>query len=90
MTWVLRDTVQTARKHYPCDACHLWLDAGLDQQDVSADEWLVVQGARADKWRITPGMHYRKVVYIDGGAWYTYRARLDMDHLCEQQNLFDD
>jgi hypothetical protein len=89
MTTVLRDTVQTARKHYPCDACHAWLRSNYGKNDVTADEWLTVEGAQADRWKIRPGTDYRKVVYVDGGL-YTYRARLDMDALCLKYELFDE
>ena len=61
MSEILRDTIQTARKHYPCDACHQLIRSGYGQNDVSADDWLIVQGAHSDKWKITPGQLYRKV-----------------------------
>ena len=87
---VLRDTIQTAKKFYPCDACHQWDRSGYGQNDVSADEWLTVEGAMADKWKIRRGQEYRKVVYKDGGDLVTYRARLDMDALCQRHELFDE
>ncbi len=87
---VLRDTTQTARKHYPCDACQQWDRSGYGENDVSIADWLIVQRARADKWKIMPGMQYRKVTYLDGGELMTYRARLDMDALCYRNDLFDE
>lgn len=86
---VLRDEIVAARKHYHCDACHAWLQSNYGQQDVSADDWLVVQGAGADRWKIMPGQKYRKVTYRDGGELLTYRGRLDMDALCLRHDLFD-
>jgi hypothetical protein len=87
---ILRDTIQTAQKLYPCDACHQFDRSGYGQRDVSVDDWLIVQGVEADRWKITPGMQYRKVTYRDGGKLVTYRARLDMDALCQRNDLFDE
>lgn len=86
---VLRDEIVTARKHYHCDACHVWSQSNYGQQDVSADDWLIVQGAEADRWKITPGQKYRKVTYRDGSELLTYRGRVDMDSLCLRHDLFD-
>ena len=90
MSNILRDTIQTARKHYPCDACDHFARIGCGQRDVSADDWLIVQAAEADKWKITPGTRYRKAVYREGGDLVTYRARLDMDAVCQRNDLFDE
>jgi hypothetical protein len=85
---ILRDTTQAVRKHYKCNACDLFCWSGYGQRDVSADDWLIVQGAEADGWKIKPGTQYRKVVYRDGRDLVTYRARLDMDSLCQRNDLF--
>ena len=87
---ILSDKIQRAKKSYPCDASHTWLDSSYRQIDVSADDWLIVQGAKADKWKIIAGQEYRKVVYIYGGDLMTYRARLDMDSLCTRLKFFDE
>ena len=87
---VLSNTVQTARKHYPCDACRAFLLSNYGQQDVTADEWLVIEGARADGWKITLGSPYRKLVLSDGGEIMTARNRLDVEAICERYELFDE
>ena len=86
---ILNDTIQTASKFYYCDASRQFLQSNYGQNDVSADDWLIVQGAEADKWKIKPGDKYRKVTYKDGG-FYTYRGRIDMDSLCIRNHLFDE
>jgi len=86
----LKDTTQIASKDCACDACAAWHRSGYGQSDVSADDWLIIEGAQADKWKIRKGEQYRKIVYKDGGEFVTYRARIDMDALCLRLKLFDD
>ena len=86
----LKDTTQYASKFYPCNACAAWHRSGYGQQDVSADDWLIIEGAQADKWKIRRGAQYRKIVYKDGGEFVTYRARIDMDALAMRLELFEE
>jgi hypothetical protein len=90
MCYVLRDTIQTARKHYPCDACEQWKKSGLVKEDVDELSWSAVQSAQADEWKITKGTKYRKVTYCDGGDLMSYRARLDMDMVCQKNIAMTD
>jgi len=80
----------TAKKEYICDACREWDNSGYGQFDVSHDDWLIVQAAKADRWRILPGQKYIKVKYADDGTIKVYRARPDMDELCQRLELFDE
>ena len=86
----LKETTQYSSKFYQCDACAAWHRSGYGQQDVSADDWLIIEGAQADKWKIRKGAQYRKLVYKDGGEFITYRARIDMDALCLRLELFEE
>ena len=86
----LKDTTQCASKRYPCDACAAWHRSGYGKEDVSADDWLIIEGAQADKWNIRRGEQYRRLVYKDGGEFVTYRARIDMDALAMRLELFED
>lgn len=86
---IISDTIQTANKFYTCDACRQFLNSNYGQADVSADDWLIVQGAEADRWKIRAGQKYRKIVYKDGG-FVTYRGRIDMDSLCARNELFEE
>ncbi len=86
---ILSDMTHTARKFYHCDACYAWVDSGLGESDVTADEWLVVQAAEADGWKIRASTKYRKVVIKDAEL-RTFRFRLDMDALCQRNELYDE
>lgn len=88
--FVLKDEVLTARKFYACDASEFWRSYGLPSEELTAEERLVLEGAGADKWKIRPGQRYRCVVFRDGRELVTYRARLDMDALCQRYDLYDD
>lgn len=87
---VLSDQVCVARKSYPCDASRAWNRSGYARQDVLADDWSVAESARSDRYRIKPGDAYRRMTYVDDGEVRTYRARLDMDAVCQRYELFDD
>ena len=91
MALVLKDEQRTARKFYDCDASDHWRNYGppLDVP-LSADERLVLEGVAADKWKIRPGQRYRYVVQREGRQLEVYRARLDMDSLCQRHDLYDD
>ena len=88
--FVLKDEVRTARKFYHCDASWMWNNYGPPSDAVTAVDRLVLDGAKADKWKIRPGQRYRCVVFRDGRELVTQRARLDMDALCQRHDLYDD
>jgi hypothetical protein len=87
---ILSDTIQVARKHYPCDACAAWLNSGYGERDVTPDEWLVIQGAEAAKWKITPGSKYRRMRIVEDGEMQTVRNRLDVEQVCYVHGFFDE
>lgn len=86
---IIRQTLPHARKSYPCDACAAFCRSGLGDDDLTFDDLLIVQAARADRWRILPNRQYVKLIYRDDGL-QTYRARPDMDDLCHRLELFDE
>ena len=88
--FVLTDEERTARKFYHCDASEMWRSYGPPETELTADERLVLDGAKADKWKIRPGQRYRCVVFRDGRELVTQRARLDMNNLCQKHDLYDD
>ena len=71
--FVLTDEVRTARKFYACDASELWRNYGPPSDAVNADDRLVLEGVKADKWKIRPGQRYRCVVFRDGRELVTPR-----------------
>ena len=87
---VFSDKVVKAKKQYRCDASDLWKDAGLTHADCSTDEQrIAIERARADGWRILPGQRYRQMTGIDD-RFFTYRARLDMDRVCFDLDMWED
>ncbi len=83
-------TRPVARKSYLCDACDAFRLSGISDDELSPDDLLIVQAARADKWRILPHRQYVKRIYKDDGLLQTYRARPDMDWLVDRLELFSD
>ncbi|WP_235582939.1 hypothetical protein, partial [Pseudomonas aeruginosa] len=85
---LLRDELRTARKHYQCDA-YYWFDrAGFGRQDVDADDWLIVEAVRSDRGKILPGTKYIYQVSVDGGEFWIFRARPEMDAICRKYDLY--
>ena len=90
MTHVVSDKIVCARKPHRCHASDWWDNLGMALTDCQTDDQRqIVQAAQADKWRILPGQSYRKIVYVEDGAVRTYRARVGMDSVCRELDLFD-
>lgn len=87
---VLSDNEVQAKKFYDCDAYEAWQQAGIQDGELKPDERLVLEGVRADKGKIRAGQRYRRVRFNDGNGIEVWRARLDMDSLCQRYELFDD
>lgn len=85
----IRDEIVTARKFHFCDACEVFQGAGIDDSDLTPDELLIVRAARADNWKIKPGDKYRVAVYVYDKI-STFRARLDMNSICQEYDLYDE
>jgi hypothetical protein len=88
--FVLSDEERQARKFYDCDAYEAWKQMGPPDSELTADERLVLDGVRADEGKIRPGQRYRAVRFNDGAGIEVWRARLDMNSLCNRYELFDD
>ncbi|EMM7672374.1 hypothetical protein RIM32_001007 [Pseudomonas aeruginosa] len=85
---LLRDELRTARKHYQCDA-YYWFDrAGFGRQDVDADDWLIVEAVRSDRGKILPSTKYIYQVRVDGGEFWIFRARPEIDAICRKYDLY--
>lgn len=83
---VLSDKIVIARKNYLCNACEAWNRDPPDE--LTEDEKRIVAEAEADGWRIKMGQKYRRQEQVDGGEFFTYRARPDMDRLCWKYCMF--
>lgn len=85
---LLRNKTRTARRHHVCGAWH-WFDrSGYGRIDVSADDWLIIEAARADGGRILPGMQYIHQTSVDGDGFCDFKARMDMHGICLKYDLY--
>jgi hypothetical protein len=91
MDTVLTDKIVRAKKNYPCDASSAWLRSNYCVDDCETiTQRLSVEAAEADKWKIFKGQQYRKVTGIHDGEFCTYKARIDMDAVCNALDMFDE
>lgn len=68
----IRAVWQIASKNWRADAS-AWRRHGYGQQDVSADDWLIIEEA-SEQWKIQRGEQYRKLVYKDGGEFVSVQS----------------
>lgn len=87
---ILTDEERMARKFYDCDASEHWRTYSVPPSTLSPCDRLILDGAQADKWKIRPGQRYRYVAFTEGRQLGVYRARLDMDSLCQRHCMYDD
>ena len=86
---VLKDEQRTARKIYKCDAT-AWLRAcGLARCDLDPDQHRALDAADADKGCILRGQKYRYQRGVFEGRMCTWRARLDVQKVCQSHGLLD-
>jgi hypothetical protein len=91
MTWdVYTDTEPVARKDYRCDAYDHWLSNYISESDLTGDDLLIWQGAKADNFKIKKGMQYFKRTGLFDGDWQTFRARKDLDSICQKLKLYEE
>lgn len=89
MDRVIRSATHIAKKTYNCDACYWWLRSGFTLDDCENEEQInAFIDARYDKWKILPGQRYRKIVGIYEGEIVTFKARIDMDDMCKQLDVY--
>jgi hypothetical protein len=81
-------TTQVARKGYWCDASRIVLEAGDFGAMTRADLRLLAK-ARRDGWKIKKGQIYVKCSGIVDGEWTTFRARPEINSLCECYGLYE-
>tara|TARA_R110000851_G_scaffold205271_2_gene357273 strand:- start:448 stop:723 length:276 start_codon:yes stop_codon:yes gene_type:complete len=89
MAWELQKaTEQKARKTYHCEASE-WIDnSGLEERDFSAKEWAIIENARSENYEIRIGAIYLKIKGKWEGEFSIFRARIDLDKICEDHNLY--
>ncbi len=91
MGWEMETTSQpVARKDYPCQAAH-WIDnAGYTEGDYEPEDWAVIEKAEAEGWKILKGTQYTKTEGKWEGEFDVYRARLDLDAICNKYEIYQD
>lgn len=91
MSWSFcRESMPVARKEYRCDALDLIQSIGLHDFDLTDDEWADIQKAITEGGKILPGTKYRKVTGVWEGEWCIFRARLDIDEICEEHEIYEE
>jgi hypothetical protein len=84
------DSEPIARKDYICDAYRYWLSNCIADGDLSGDDLLIWEGAKADGFKIKKGMQYTKRQGLFDGVWQTFRARKDLNNLCLKFDLYSE
>ena len=89
MTWnVATDTEPVARKSYRCDACDCFHSIA-EKSDLTPEEEAVYEKAAADGFKIPKGTKYFKTSSFWDGEPSVFRARPDMDAICQKYDLYD-
>ena len=88
MSTALRSEERVARKHHWCSAWEWFSMSNYGKQDVTPDEWLVIEGVMADSGRILPGQKYVYQSGVADGEFYEFKARLDMHNICLKYDLY--
>lgn len=91
MGWELESVTQpVARKDYHCQASD-WVErAGLEEADYSAEDWATIEKARAENWAIKKGTQYTKTEGKWEGEFSVFRARLDLDAICQKYGIYQE
>ena len=90
MNTILTDAIRTASKKHTCDACEWFLNSGLGDEDLTAQEIGHLRQAMADNWQIQPGQKYIYQTGVYEGDFYTVRARQDMHAICLKYDIYEE
>lgn len=82
-----KETEPKARKSYSCDASQ-WVIDLIDFQDLPFSEKRSFVRAKRDRFKILPGMKYRKVEGKCEGEFRVWRSRLDMEKIYQEHELW--
>ena len=90
MGWdVATNTEPVARKEYRCQASE-WVNNMMARDELTEDELEVYEKAEAEGWKILKGTKYLKTDGFWDGEPSTFRARPDMDAICQKYHLYHD
>ena len=85
------NSTPVARKEYHCEASD-WIrnGPGIDDSYFTEDEMKVIRKAKAEGWKILKGSKYFKTEGVWDGEWSTFRARVDLNQICLDHDLYGD
>lgn len=90
MGWyICTTTTPTARKDYPCEASQLIINVCDWSMFTFAEKRMLVK-ARRDGWKIKKGQQYVKCSGKWEGEWTEFRARPEMNDLCQKYNIYQE
>ncbi|TVO75106.1 hypothetical protein [Sedimenticola selenatireducens] len=90
MSWDVEDiSYPVAKKAYRCDACEWINNVPIDECDLADDERHAISAAKADRYKILKGQKYIKVRGIWEGTWQTFRARIDINNICQRHDIYE-
>ena len=90
MSWdFCTTTEQVARRDYHCQASDWIFELDLKGQ-LSFSELRSIAKAKRDKWKIKKGDRYTKTKGKFYGEFAVFRARLDLDKICINHDLYGD
>jgi hypothetical protein len=76
-----------ARKDYHCQASD-WINNMMGGEDFTPEELVIYKKAKAEKFKILKGTKYLKVDGFWEGEPSVFRARPDMDAICQKYELY--
>jgi hypothetical protein len=81
-------TTPIASKDYDCDAA-VWLE-NCDTWEFTEAEQDIIADANNQGNKILKGTRYKKTVGRFDGEFCVFRARLDLDAICLDNDVYDD
>ncbi|MCV6612402.1 MAG: hypothetical protein OIF55_16695 [Amphritea sp.] len=85
------ETKPVARKDYHCEASD-WIDntTGWDEEEFAEEDRETIRKARAEGCKVLKGTQYVKVTGKFEGEFSTFRARADLNDICQRYDLYPD
>ena len=89
--WEIEEvTYPVARKEYTCQAWDWINNSGLGENEYDPEDWLIIEKARAENFKILKGTKYVCCRGKYDGEFTTFRARLDLHNICLEHELYED
>ena len=82
-------TSPVAKKDHNCGACE-WILNSCDWGMFTFAELRIIVKARRDGWKIKKGQKYIKCSGRWNGEWDTFRARPEINDLCQKYDIYQE